>query len=109
MDISWELREQDRETFAQELDSFVPAKIYDAHAHLYRAEWWDDPPAEVAAGPPDISLEVYRPEYSPNAALPLVGIENLRAVKAACWCAGLNDAQIEDYFGGNAAKLLEME
>jgi predicted TIM-barrel fold metal-dependent hydrolase len=36
----------------------------------------------------------------------LVGLENLRAVKAACWSVGLSDAQIEDYFWGNAAQLL---
>ena len=51
MSIIWELRDEDRQTFAQELDSFVPARVYDAHAHLYRAEWWADPPAWEPAGP----------------------------------------------------------
>jgi len=64
MAITWELRDEDRQTFAAELDSFVPEKVYDAHAHLYRAEWWDDPPAEVAAGPPDITLETYREQIA---------------------------------------------
>ena len=36
----------------------------------------------------------------------LVGIENLRAIKAACWALGLNDTQVENLFWGNAARLL---
>jgi len=38
--------------------------------------------------------------------LVLAGLENLRAVKTACRMAGLTDKQVEDYFWGNAAKLL---
>jgi len=60
MGMTWELRDEDRETFARELDSFVPEKVYDVHAHLYRTEFWDDPITQVAAGPPDVTLEVYR-------------------------------------------------
>ena len=36
---------------------------------------------------------------------PLVGLGNLRAIKAACWILGLTDSQVEDLFLGNAARL----
>ena len=36
----------------------------------------------------------------------LVGLEHLRAVKWAAWSAGLSDREIEDYFNGNAMRLL---
>lgn len=36
MPITWELRDEDREFFHRELDSFVPGKVYDVHAHLWR-------------------------------------------------------------------------
>ena len=35
MKATWELRDYDREFFEKELDSFVPNRIFDAHAHLY--------------------------------------------------------------------------
>ncbi len=46
------------------------------------------------------------PTYAAGLRLPLVGLENLRAVKAALCAARLTDSQIEDYFRGNAARLL---
>jgi len=59
--VTWELRDYDREFFARELDDFVPDRIYDVHAHLYReSDWQGRPPANVVAGPPEITLEVYR-------------------------------------------------
>ena len=64
MSIKWELREEDRRAFAEELEGFVPEQVYDIHAHLYQAEWWDEPPAEVAAGPAEITLEVYREQMA---------------------------------------------
>ena len=39
----------------------------------------------------------------------LIGIENLRAIKAACWSAGLSDSDVENVFWGNAAKLVGVE
>jgi glutamate-1-semialdehyde 2,1-aminomutase len=36
---TWELREADRELFERELDSFVPDRVFDAHAHLYE-KWY---------------------------------------------------------------------
>lgn len=59
--VSWELRKEDIEFFARELDDFVPERVYDVHAHLYRESFWDgDTPAQVRAGPSDISSEIYR-------------------------------------------------
>jgi len=59
--VTWQLRDYDREFFYREVDDFVPARVYDMHAHLYRASDWEGhAPAEVLAGPPEISLEVYR-------------------------------------------------
>ena len=62
--LTWKLMDQDRETFATELDSFIPDRIYDVHAHLYCSAFWDDLPPQVAAGPSEISLEVYREQMS---------------------------------------------
>jgi len=38
----------------------------------------------------------------------LIGLENLRAVKAAFWALGLKDKEIEKYFWQNAACLLDL-
>ncbi len=49
----WIVTDRDRELFDRELDSFVPATLFDAHAHWYRAGHFL-PPAElplVQAGP----------------------------------------------------------
>jgi glutamate-1-semialdehyde 2,1-aminomutase len=50
----WIVTDRDRELFARELDSFVPATIFDAHAHWYRADHFpaDCAPPLVQAGPP---------------------------------------------------------
>lgn len=37
---TWELRDYDREFFEKDLATFVPDRIFDAHAHLYRAKDW---------------------------------------------------------------------
>ena len=61
MPVTWELRDEDRDFFAKELDDFVPDKVYDAHAHLYRESFWDgEAPEHVRVGPSDITLEIYR-------------------------------------------------
>lgn len=46
------------------------------------------------------------PEYAPTMTWPLIGIENLRAIKAAFRIAKLTDAQVEAFFHNNAARLL---
>ena len=59
--VTWELRDYDQEFFARELDDFVPDRVYDVHAHLYRAtDWQGQAPLTVLAGPAEITLEVYR-------------------------------------------------
>ena len=39
MAVTWQLTDEDRETFERELESFVPDRAYDAHAYLCRAGW----------------------------------------------------------------------
>lgn len=50
----WTVTDWDRELFDRELNSFVPSKIFDAHAHWYCADHFGrgSVPALVAAGPP---------------------------------------------------------
>ncbi|MBM4084426.1 MAG: hypothetical protein FJ272_06525 [Planctomycetes bacterium] len=58
---TWEVRAEDREFFDRELQSFVPDRVYDMHAHLWRARDWEGrPPEEVKVAPPEVTLEVYR-------------------------------------------------
>ena len=38
----------------------------------------------------------------------LIGLEHLRSVKWACWSEGLSDAQVEDVFWNNAARLFNV-
>ncbi len=55
------LLDYEREIMARELESFLPDRIYDVHAHLYRAEFWDKGPFPYPVNiPPDATLEVYR-------------------------------------------------
>jgi glutamate-1-semialdehyde 2,1-aminomutase len=59
--VTWDYRDYDREFFHRELATFVPERIYDIHAHLYRvSDWLGDPPPKVEKGPAEITLEVYR-------------------------------------------------
>jgi len=58
LQLTWELRDLDREFFKKELDGFVPDRVFDAHAHLYRSSDWGGPhPTE--RGPEVVSLETY--------------------------------------------------
>jgi glutamate-1-semialdehyde 2,1-aminomutase len=56
---TWKLEDQDREFFEKELSSFVPKRIFDAHAHLYRSADWGYNHA-TDHGPPVITLEEFR-------------------------------------------------
>lgn len=49
----WTITDWDRELFRRELDSFVPSRIFDAHAHVYRLADFapGTAPAFVVAGP----------------------------------------------------------
>ena len=58
-EITWDVLDYDREIFARELDTFVPDRIFDAHAHLYRKSFFSvEPPLMVQRGP-DVSLDVF--------------------------------------------------
>jgi hypothetical protein len=58
---AWEVLESDAELFRRELDSFVPDRIFDAHAHLYDIRHFSgEPPALVRSGPPYAGLETFR-------------------------------------------------
>jgi hypothetical protein len=57
----WVVTAGDRELFDRELDSFVPATVFDAHAHLYRVDHFA-PDAElplVHAGPPEVGSAAF--------------------------------------------------
>ena len=61
MAVTWEYRTEDQEFFERELDAFVPDRIYDMHAHLWRAtDWGNSPPDIVRLAPSEITLEIYR-------------------------------------------------
>jgi glutamate-1-semialdehyde 2,1-aminomutase len=56
---TWGLTDYDRDFFDRELESFVPDKVFDAHAHLYELSHWNSP-EKLQAGPALVSLETYR-------------------------------------------------
>lgn len=59
--FTWELRDCDRDFFRRELESFVPQKVYDMHAHLWRASDWEgNAPVYAQIAPAEITLEIYR-------------------------------------------------
>ncbi len=49
----------DRELFARELDNFIPARIFDAHAHLYRSEFFSGAPFGIAKTFPEMGIAEY--------------------------------------------------
>jgi glutamate-1-semialdehyde 2,1-aminomutase len=54
---SWEISSADRELFQRELDSFLPHRIFDAHAHFYRCrDFHGVVPALAVEGPLEVSL-----------------------------------------------------
>ena len=61
MALTWEVREEDREFFERELHSFLPDRVYDMHAHLWReTDWEGRPPAMVRVAPAEVTIEVYK-------------------------------------------------
>lgn len=58
---TWEVRDEDREFFERELQSFVPDRVYDVHAHLWRRRDWEGrESAIIRAAPAEVTLEVYK-------------------------------------------------
>ena len=55
----WEVLEYDREIFARELDSFVPDRIFDVHAHLYRKRFFGRDASTLIESGPDADMETY--------------------------------------------------
>jgi predicted TIM-barrel fold metal-dependent hydrolase len=58
------ITDRDLELFEKHLQSFVPDRVYDAHAHIYEASLWRDYAAYEAASPREVTLEVYRDEIA---------------------------------------------
>ena len=57
---TWGVQDQDLDFFDRELQSFVPDRVYDVHAHLYRERHWrGNAPVQVQIGPSDVTLETY--------------------------------------------------
>lgn len=52
--------EYDRELFRRELESFVPDRIFDAHAHLYRRNFFRRTVPPLAAKYPEMGLDEFR-------------------------------------------------
>ncbi|MFN0165374.1 MAG: amidohydrolase family protein [Bryobacteraceae bacterium] len=59
MPTTWEVRDYDLEFFEKDLNSFVPDRLFDAHAHLYRMAHWGRP-TSLDHGPDPVTLEVFR-------------------------------------------------
>ncbi len=57
----WIATDFDRELFDRELNAFVPDHVFDAHAHLYRADHFpaDKQPALIGGGPPIAGMKEF--------------------------------------------------
>lgn len=59
--MDWNLLDEDRELFEQDLASFVPPRLFDAHAHLYeKRQFLGERPALVESGPDSVGWGVYQ-------------------------------------------------
>lgn len=58
---TWELTEADQEMIAREVEPFLPGRIFDAHAHLFRAEHYapGTRPAHQQGNPASLGLSEY--------------------------------------------------
>lgn len=57
----WTYLKPDRELFARELDSFMPERFFDAHAHLYAFNHFNgDPPIACQMGPATAGWSAFR-------------------------------------------------
>ena len=87
MEPTWELRAYDQEFFAKELDSFVPDKIFDSHAHLYEIHHWASR-SLIEKGPPVVTLEEFRRQME--------WITPGRETTGLFFGAGLSEARYEE-------------
>lgn len=62
MALTWELRSEDVDFFQREqLEKFVPDRIYDMHAHLWRlCDWEGNAPEIVIKAPHEMTMELYK-------------------------------------------------
>src|SRR5215212_2970483 len=59
--MTWHYLDLDRELYERELTSFIPPRVFDAHAHLYDVSHLGDAaPALLSAGPQRAGLQTYR-------------------------------------------------
>jgi len=58
---NWEFGDADRALFEEELDSFVPDRVFDAHAHWYRLDHFPDTTVHplVMSGPKIAGVDAY--------------------------------------------------
>lgn len=61
---AWSVTDRDRELFDRELDSFVPPRIFDAHAHLWCTDHFagDSAPPIAKGGPTRVGYDVFQKE-----------------------------------------------
>ena len=57
----WELNDADRALIAREVELFLPDRVFDAHAHLFRAEHYAPAvrPAHQEGNPERLGLDEY--------------------------------------------------
>jgi glutamate-1-semialdehyde 2,1-aminomutase len=59
--MDWNCLESDRELFERELATFVPPRLFDAHAHLYEnSQFGGEPPPLCARGPASTGWATYQ-------------------------------------------------
>jgi glutamate-1-semialdehyde 2,1-aminomutase len=58
---TWELTDADRDMIVREVEPFLPDRIFDAHAHLFRAEHYapGTRPAQLDGNPDELGLSEY--------------------------------------------------
>ncbi len=94
---NWQVTDDDREVIGRELSGFVPDRVFDAHAHLHRAEWWASPPPIVVTGPFEAGLQTYREHlgrllpgrelHALHMAYPFAGADEATLAAANAWVA----------------------
>jgi glutamate-1-semialdehyde 2,1-aminomutase len=63
--MNWEYLEYDKKIFQRELATFVPERIFDAHAHLYSvSNFGNHPPPACSDGPGLVGFDVYQEHIS---------------------------------------------
>lgn len=59
--MHWSIADEDRELFERDLASFVPPRLFDAHAHLYeKRQFKGEVPSLVQKGPESVGWNAYR-------------------------------------------------